>query len=172
MQPFGCKPGHEAKTLLTMLRDICLSLFLLLLIFQIACTQNDEPQPKPMLLRSDKVADLLGKWRLVKVHTGFPGKLIEKDVNDSRLIFEFNADSTFRYTYFDSVKVAGRFSLKKNDNGQEYLVLTTQSGSTFKHWEGDKVALTPFNTNLLIESYAANDGPIYFYQKVEEDGVK
>jgi hypothetical protein len=165
MQPFGCKPGHGDKTLLTMLRNICLSLFLSLLLFQVACTHNDEPQPELMFIRSDKIADLLGKWRLVKTMGGFPGKLIETDVNDSRLIFEFHADSTFRYTYFDSSKVSGRFSLKKNDKGQDYLVLTCHPGSTFSHYRADKLALTPFNTNLLVEDHSANDGPIFIFRK-------
>lgn len=149
-----------------MLRSVCLSLFLSLLLFQVACTNNDEDQPKPALTRLDKIPDPLGTWCLVKIWTGFPGKLIEKKITDSRQYFQLHADSTFRYTYPDGTQATGRFSLRKNTEGRESLLLTCQPGSTFPH-QGNRIALAPFNIGLLVESYSMNDGPTYFYQKVE-----
>lgn len=165
----ACKPGHQDKTPKYMLKNTCLPLFLFLLLFQMACNPNDESVPQPQYMRADKVGNLLGRWQLVKVVAGLPVMLVETDVKKSHQFYEFYADSTFRYIAVDSSQVKGSFTFKKDFKGQEFLVLTGEPSSNFgdKFSWTDKVWLTPFNNNLLVEEYSPNDGPTFFYQKVD-----
>lgn len=142
---------------------------LILLFLPFACSEKEEAQPEFRWARDAQVSDLSGRWVLVRAIGGRPGPEVTTEVKDSRRSFEFGADSTFILTDFDGTQANGTFSLRKDREGQPYLLLTYQTGLSV--WNRGN-ALYPVNNSMLAEDQSPYDGPTYFYQQVASSATK
>lgn len=113
------------------------------------------------------------KWCLVQIiATGLtPAHAIPLPYEET---YEFNSDGTFLRYRSNGYKATGTYRDTLLSGSEPYIVVTFDNPELgyhdlgwFKHPKAE-VYLRKNESNELVESYIASDGPAFYYQKIQD----
>jgi len=156
---------------------------LLMLLTSLGCAPNEAPVSPEAGSAPASSASLVGKWQLVHFrHTsmvaGKPGKPEAPPYQET---FELKADSTFRRYRSNGYEATGTYTFVQY-GPEDYGVLATFDNPDLSYhqlpgqpdkirsYTKGQVYLRQTGPGVLVESYAASDGPSFHYrQSVAQD---
>ena len=151
------------------------SLFLLLLV--VASCQSEKDNVAP--------STVTGKWLLTKIVP--TNKIAAKASTPVTLpyteTYEFKADSTFRRYRSNGYEATGTYSFVRNNAGEQAIIISFDDPDLnfyelhgFKHssfsQSKEQLYLSLPTSDELTENHISHDGPIFYYQKVENGEYK
>ncbi len=159
------------------------SFSLLMLLTGLGCASDENTVSPEASSVPASAASLAGKWQLAHfLHTGMvAGKPGKPETPPYQETFEFRADSTFRRYRSNGYEATGTYTFVQYGAGDSgilatfdnpdlsYHELPGQPGKIRSYAKG-KVYLRQTGPGVLVESYAASDGPSFHYrQSVGQD---
>ncbi len=168
---------------------IALALPMLLVLLLASChspnnQQAPDDQPAgptnaPMGAKT-AAAQVVERWKLTRVvqPSMIAGKADTSSAPPYQEIIELRADSTFRRTRSNGYAATGKYTTKRFGPGDEGLLATFDDPKLSyhelpgyrqnSHTEGE-VYLRQESPGVLVESYAAADGPAFYYEKAARE---
>ncbi len=161
------------------MKIILYSFSLLMLLTGLGCASNEDTVSPEANSAPASSTSLIGKWQLTHFqHTSMvAGTPAKPEAPPYQETFELNADSTFRRYRSNGYEATGTYTfvqygagdsgiLATFDNpGLSYHALPGQPGKIHSYTRG-QVYLRHTGPGVLVESYAASDGPSFHYRQV------
>ena len=147
-----------------------LPIFCLLLFLLTSSCQNEE-----QIISSE----ITGKWQLVQIiqHSMVSGKSDVVEEPSYLEIYEFQPDGSFVRYRSNNNEITGTYTISQ-DAGQKVVLASSESKELGCHDlnvevicidKDGSVFFRQTDSNVLVESYVASDGPSFIYQRITSE---